>query len=219
MSALLFGSISTVSDTSELQREAFNQAFTEQGLDWRWDQDDYREMLTGSGGANRIAEYADRQGEEVDADAVHEAKSAAFQRGIGDAGVAPRRGVAETIAAAKERGWKIGFVTTTSRANLDALFGTLSPEIDASTFDVVVDSDDVDRPKPDPAAYAYALEQLGESAGDCVAVEDNVGGVEAAKAAGLRVVAFPNLNTAGHDFGAADDTTDALDFAQLTHDA
>ena len=40
MPAILFGSISTVADTSELQREAFNQAFAEHGLDWRWDRDD-----------------------------------------------------------------------------------------------------------------------------------------------------------------------------------
>jgi hypothetical protein len=37
---ILFGSISTVADTSELQREAFNAAFAEHGLDWRWDPDD-----------------------------------------------------------------------------------------------------------------------------------------------------------------------------------
>ena len=216
MPAILFGSISTVSDTSELQREAFNQAFSEQGLDWSWDRDDYRARLEGSGGANRIAEYADERGEEVDADAVHQAKSEAFQRNVAEAGVTPRAGVAETIAAAKEQGWKIGFVTTTSAANLDALFGTLSPGIDASTFDVVVDSDDVDAPKPDPAAYAYALEQLGEKADDCVAVEDNLGGVQAAHAAGIKVVAFPNVNTAEHDFADADSQTDRLDFAELS---
>ena len=36
MSAILFGSISTIADTSELQRQAFNQAFKAHGLDWDW---------------------------------------------------------------------------------------------------------------------------------------------------------------------------------------
>ena len=35
MSAILFGSISTLSDTSEMQRDAFNAAFADAGLDWR----------------------------------------------------------------------------------------------------------------------------------------------------------------------------------------
>jgi hypothetical protein len=34
MSAILFGSISTLADTSELQRRAFNEAFSAHGLDW-----------------------------------------------------------------------------------------------------------------------------------------------------------------------------------------
>jgi hypothetical protein len=36
MSAILFGSISTIADTSELQRQVFNQAFQARGLDWCW---------------------------------------------------------------------------------------------------------------------------------------------------------------------------------------
>lgn len=50
MSAVLFGSISTIADTSELQRQAFNQAFRIHGLDWDWNREDYRGMLAASGG-------------------------------------------------------------------------------------------------------------------------------------------------------------------------
>ena len=82
-------------------------------------------------------------------------------------------------------------------------------------FDLVVDVTDVDSPKPDPAAYRHALDVLGESPERCVAIEDNVGGTEAATAAGLRSVAFPNANTAGHDFPAATARTDRLDEADL----
>ena len=34
MKAILFGSIATLIETSDLQREAFNQAFKEAGLNW-----------------------------------------------------------------------------------------------------------------------------------------------------------------------------------------
>ena len=43
--ALFFGGIGTLLETSELQREAFNAAFREAGLDWHWSIDEYREML------------------------------------------------------------------------------------------------------------------------------------------------------------------------------
>ena len=58
-----------------------------------------------------------------------------------------------------------------------------------------------DRTKKMKETQTIALQKLGERAEDCVAVEDNVGGVAAARAAGIPVVAFPNANTAGHDFG------------------
>ena len=54
MPALLFGSISTIADTSELQRQAFNDAFEAHGLDWRWDRDEYRSLLEQSGGMDRV---------------------------------------------------------------------------------------------------------------------------------------------------------------------
>ena len=61
MSALLLGSISALADTSELQREAFNAAFAEHGLDWEWTREDYQQMLTGNGGRDRVAAYAEAE--------------------------------------------------------------------------------------------------------------------------------------------------------------
>jgi HAD superfamily hydrolase (TIGR01509 family) len=215
MSALLLGSISTVADTSELQRQAFNQAFADHGLDWRWDRDDYRAMLTGSGGQNRIAAYANARGEHVDAQAVHEAKSKIFRDLLATTGLAPRPGVADTVKAAKEHGWRVGLVTTTARANVSALLSRLHPQLSDQDFDVIVDSSSVGSPKPDPAPYVFALQALTEAPGDCVAVEDNVGGVQAATAAGIPCIAFPNENTGGHDFSAAAERTGRLDFAEV----
>jgi HAD superfamily hydrolase (TIGR01509 family) len=215
MPALLLGSISTIADTSELQRQAFNRAFEAHGLDWRWEQDQYRALLTTSGGQSRIADYAQSRGQTVDAKAVHETKSRIFQQDLAKGDLVPRPGVVDSIKGAKSSGWKVGLVTTTSPANVAALLGALRPHIQASDFDIIVDAASVAQPKPDKAAYAFALDSLGEVPGDCVAVEDNVGGVEAAVAAGIACVAFPNENTAAGDFTAARRRVDRLDAADL----
>ena len=215
MTAVLFGSISTVADTSELQREAFNRAFEAHQLDWRWDRDEYLELLQQSGGEDRIAAYARSRDEQVDAAAVHATKSRMFRESLVSAGLRPRPGVVETIRAAKAAGVSVGLVTTTSSDNVDALLSALSPALGRSDFDVVVDVTDVETPKPDEAAYAYALKQLAQGVAGAVAIEDNLGGVQSAVAAGLKVVAFPNQNTAGHDFDGADRTVDHIDFAEL----
>ena len=213
MSALLFGSISTIADTSELQRESFNEAFAAHDLDWRWETDEYREMLRGNGGADRIAGYAEQRGQDVDAAAVHATKSELFQQKALTGGLTARPGVLDALRSAKQAGGKVALVTTTSPANIAALLQA-TEGLEPADFDLVVDNSVVQQSKPDPAAYAYALQTLGEDATDAVAVEDNVGGVESATAAGVTCLAFPNTNTAGHDFGDAR-VVDRLDPADL----
>lgn len=213
MPAILFGSISTLADTSELQRRSFNEAFAAHGLAWEWSRDDYTAMLGSNGGAQRIAEYASSRGDDVDADAVHATKSEIFQELLSSGGVTARPGVADTLARAKQDGGKLGLVTTTSSANVTALLSALN--LDAGEFDVIVDSSSVDEPKPSPASYLYALKQLGEDAGSAVAIEDNVGGVASAAGAGITCIAFPNENTVDGDFGDAAETVEALDAESL----
>lgn len=59
-------------------------------------------------------------------------------------------------------------------------------------------------PKPDPASYRHAVEQLGGDPDLSVAVEDSEHGTAAAAGAGLYVVAVPHDLTAHMDLSAAD---------------
>ena len=43
--ALLFGSIGTLIESSNIQRNSFNEAFKEVGLEWYWDEEDYKILL------------------------------------------------------------------------------------------------------------------------------------------------------------------------------
>ncbi|MDA0169474.1 HAD-IA family hydrolase [Solirubrobacter taibaiensis] len=214
MPAMFFGSISTIADTSELQRQAYNDAFAQHGLDWSWDQDEYRSLLTSSGGSDRLAEYARAKNESVDADAVHQTKSELFQSRLADAGLTLRPGVAEVLHEARDNGFQIAFVTTTALENVTALLGGLH-DLDESDFDLIVSRSDVETPKPDGAAYDFALLTLGVTADQCVAIEDNVGGVQAATAMGVRCIAFPNENTAEHDFAQAERRVERLEFSDV----
>ena len=55
-------------------------------------------------------------------------------------------------------------------------------------FRVVVDGHQVTHPKPHPEVYLKAAEQLGRAPVDCIVLEDSHSGVEAARAAGMRVI-------------------------------
>ena len=58
--ALLFGSIGTLIESSNIQRNSFNEAFKEVGLDWYWDEQDYKILLKKSGGTKRVEDFAEK---------------------------------------------------------------------------------------------------------------------------------------------------------------
>ncbi len=73
---------------------------------------------------------------------------------------------------------------------------------DVVAFDAVVTGADVSRGKPDPQVFQLAAQRIGIAPGRCVVVEDAPAGVEAARRAGIRVVAIRSAHTAGQLDGA-----------------
>ena len=61
-----------------------------------------------------------------------------------------------------------------------------------------------DRTKPHPDLFLLAADRAGVAPADCLVIEDSNHGVAAAKAAGMKVVAFPNPMTSSQDFSDAD---------------
>ncbi|MEM1288696.1 MAG: HAD-IA family hydrolase [Pseudomonadota bacterium] len=203
MKAVLFGSIGSIVETSELQRLSFNEAFAVHGLDWHWDRDEYISMLELSGGQSRLEAYARSKGQPIDTAAVHATKTRMFQRSLNTGTLQPRPGVAEIVSLARREGWLLGFISTTARRSLlNALEGAQS--ICADDFDLITADDLALRQKPDPAAYAYALEAFAVEPQGAIAIEDNPSGVHAAVNAGVPVIAFPGENTAHLDYSHAD---------------
>ncbi|MEM9342209.1 MAG: HAD-IA family hydrolase [Pseudomonadota bacterium] len=211
MQALLFGAIGTLVETSELQRRAFNAAFAEANLEWAWNRATYADLLQTSGGEKRISEALRRAGLAIDAANIHRRKTELFHEILAQERPGPRPGVADIVAAAPSAGVRLGFVTTTSRDNVDAILGASG--IPADTFDFIGDASMVASPKPAPDIYNLALARLG--AKHAVAIEDSPDGANAARAAGLQVVAFPGVMHVGRDFGDVLFQTQHLDPSSL----
>ncbi|MGB3456741.1 MAG: HAD-IA family hydrolase [Litorimonas sp.] len=212
--ALLFGSIGAVAETSDIQRRAYNAALKENGVDWEWSPETYSRLLGSSGGKERLdllSAATGRNLSDAEIDAIHARKTEIACDEVRSSGqVSLRPGVAALARRAKEAGMKLGFVTTTYRPNVDALLDASNGELSESDLDVIVVRDDVERGKPAPDAYVSALERLGISASEAVAIEDTENSVLSAKRAGLTVIATPGAFTAGQDTSQADLTLDAL---------
>lgn len=85
-----------------------------------------------------------------------------------------------------EAGVTVAIASSSSRHAIDRMLSEceLAPYVDFR-----VSGEDFERSKPDPAIYLSALERLDLPVESVVAVEDSTVGIQAAAAAGLRVVA------------------------------
>ena len=71
-------------------------------------------------------------------------------------------------------------------------------------FDFVLTGEDYKHVKPDPEPYLKAVEKSGCEPEVCLAVEDSLRGLTAAKAAGIKCVVVPTPLTRASNFDAAD---------------
>jgi len=92
-------------------------------------------------------------------------------------------GIRELLA--RHAAQPLGVATNAEPANVDFVLGKsgLRP-----FFRVVVDGHQVRNPKPNPEIYLLAARLLSVEPGNCIVFEDSFSGVEAARAAGARVV-------------------------------
>ena len=85
-------------------------------------------------------------------------------------------------------------------------------------FSVLHSAEFEEKGKPDPAVYLSAMSRLGFEPDDCVAFEDSVPGVRAAKSAGARVIAVPDpVDISNPGFAAADVVLSSLTHFSMEH--
>ena len=207
--ALIFDIDGTLAETEELHREAFNQVFSEYGLNWSWDQSLYGELLKVAGGQNRlrffIQEYQPPRGGEFLADVarMHRKKTVIYGQMLAQGKIELRPGVESLIRQALENKVKLAIVTSTSRVNVDRLFeATLGLDV-LARFDAICCGDDVKEVKPSPEIYLLALQTLQLSGPQCLAIEDSEIGLSSATAAGIPTLITVSTYCKDDDFTGA----------------
>lgn len=114
--------------------------------------------------------------------------------------IPPLDGAHELIAAARERGLRVGLASQSIASWVRATLRAAS--LDGS-FDVVVTGGDVDRAKPAPDIYLHTARLLGVAPEVCLAIEDSRAGVQSAAAAGMLVVQSRQASSAAPPQSAA----------------
>ena len=107
----------------------------------------------------------------------------------------PMRGLHALIARLEEEEIPMALATSAPKLNVEHTLGELGL---AGAFTIIVRGDEVARGKPAPDVFIEAARRLGVDAASCLVFEDAPMGIEAAQAAGMRVVALTTSFQAAH---------------------
>ena len=204
MKAVIFDMDGVLTDSEPFYHEAHNQVLAEAGValsdeenqqilgttveySWRWIIDRFR--LPGTL-ENWLAKY-DRA-----VVAVLRAK------------VEPRPGLDWLLDLLAQRRLSLGLASSSEAAWVQAILQKLRLE---GRFAAVISGGMVARGKPAPDIYLRAASELAVEPTLCLVLEDTPVGIQAARAAGMRVVAVETPSTAGLDLSGANHVVSSLE--------
>lgn len=131
-----------------------------------------------------------------DADAIHRLslrKEELYRDLIRRDRIQPLPGVVEWLGALRDAGVPCAIATSTPRVNLDCVMDLLDLRV---YFATAVTAEDVSHGKPHPEVFLTAAARLGAPPARCVVFEDAHVGIEAAQAAGMKVVGVATTHPA-----------------------
>ena len=185
MKAVIFDMDGIIIDSEPLWREAERKAFAEVGLELS-DSDCERTM--GMRTDEVIAYWFARSPwtgaprDEVERRLILQMQTLILERGQAMAGF---EHALEVVRAA---GLRTALASSSSPVLIDAVLRKLDL---TSAFEVVRSAIHESLGKPHPGVFLSTARELGLKAGQCTVIEDSAAGVQAATAAGMRVIAVP----------------------------
>jgi len=211
LKALIFDVDGTLANTEhDGHLRAFNETFKFFELDWHWDSELYSELLSVSGGKERLAHYIRNYNPKLDQNLtvndiadIHSKKTEIFVDSIVNGQVSLRVGVERLIEEAIESRLRLGIATTTSLKNVEALIASTLGESTLDRFEVIGAGDVVKNKKPAADIYRYVLDKMDLSSDECIAFEDSEIGFDSATSAGVRTVVTLSEYTKTKNFKGA----------------
>ncbi|WP_409526318.1 HAD family hydrolase [Nitrincola sp. MINF-07-Sa-05] len=213
--AILFDHDGTLVNSEPIHYEMWVQVLRTYGLSLSEQQ--YKAYYAGVPTNTNAIDLVQRFGIDVSPAQLAEAKNSATRDYLAKKAFPLMQGVPEAISSFHNAGLKLAVVTG---ASANGVHTTLQTNEFTHYFSTIVSGDDVRASKPAPDCYLMALERLGITADECLAIEDTQHGLEAAYSAGIKCLALPTEMSKHHDFELAtavlDGMSEAVEYVRQT---
>ncbi len=221
LQAIIFDVDGTVAETADLHRAGFNRAFQEQGLSWHWDREIYAQLAPVEFSLPKLRLFSvatRRSGGQVpsheDLARIAARKAHIFCDLVREGAARLRPGVARLMQEAQHEGLLLGAVSTSTRAETQALLSATLGFHGLGWFTCLKTAENAQVPSAERSLYQAVLDDLGLKGRQAMAIDDSGHGATAASRCGLPVLATPSMYTASNRFATA-----ALTVSDLGHPA
>lgn len=180
---VIFDVDGTLVDSNEQHAMAFEEAFREFGYAIPFEK---IRPLIGMGGDKLIPAALEREVDDDEVKAIGDLKSKIFERKYLET-VKPFPKVRELLQKLSDCKLHLGIATSASKDEVRKLLKRGELE---EFFEAITTADDAENSKPDPDILCEAMKKLDIEADEAIMVGDTPYDIEAAKRAGLKVIAF-----------------------------
>lgn len=198
LQALFFDFDGTLVNSEPLHCQMWQQVLAEYGVELTEQQ--YKTHYAGVPTALNAEDMVTRFTLPVAHSVLSAAKKALTRTVVAEQGFPLMPGAREILAHFAANNLTLAIVTGAALNNVEE---TLRAHAMGHYFSLIVSGEDIRRNKPAPDCYLLAMEKMGITPQQCLALEDTEAGVKAAAAAGVPCLAIPTSMSSHHDFSTA----------------
>jgi beta-phosphoglucomutase family hydrolase len=212
LKAVLFDLDGTLLDNNEVHYKAWKKYLKDNGKEIS--DEDFKENISGRTNQDAVEHIYDKKMSQEEAEKYYLKKEEIY-REMYKPDIKAIPGLEKFLEDLDKHDVTMAIATSGIQVNIDFMFEHVPIK---QYFDKIINSNDIEKGKPDPEIFLKTAEELGILPENCVVFEDSIAGVQSGKAAGMKVVALTTTHTK-EELGEADLVIDdyrAIDFEKLT---
>jgi beta-phosphoglucomutase family hydrolase len=212
LKAVLFDLDGTLLDNNEVHYKAWKKYLKDNGKEIS--DEDFKENISGRTNQDAVEHIYDKKMSQEEAEKYYLKKEEIY-REMYKPDIKAIPGLEKFLEDLDKHDVTMAIATSGIQVNIDFMFEHVPIK---QYFNKIINSNDIEKGKPDPEIFLKTAEELGILPENCVVFEDSIAGVQSGKAAGMKVVALTTTHTK-EELGEADLVIDdyrAIDFEKLT---
>lgn len=189
LKAVLFDIDGTLLDNNHYHKQAWMQYLKSEGKEIS--DDDFKDKISGRTNLDAVQHIFDKEMSEEEAEKYYLKKEEIYRK-LYEPHIAPIKGLIDFLNELQQHNITMALATSGIQVNIDFMFEHVPIK---HFFQTIIQSKDIENGKPDPEIFIKTAKALGIPADNCIVFEDSTSGVEAGKAANMKVVALTTTHT------------------------